>query len=245
MSLPALRLRLAQVTEATPPSPGLRTGIAELDAALPDGVPRGRVTALTGAPGAGRTAVVRQLVAAALAQQADVAYIDGARTLTARDWAHLAVHDGFHVVRPPVPSRAAWCADLLLRSGAFGLVVLDGGPRLERSIAARLAGLAREKDAALVLLAGEEHGGTVMSALRLAVRRERRRWRRVVAITVQKGGERVQVELPHDVPLPVHLGVHAEPPDRRAAAWHEPGMAGATGTGSGTSKGRVRGRFKK
>ena len=34
------------------------------------------------------------------------------------------------MIRPRDPARAAWCADVLLRSGAFALVVLDGAPPL-------------------------------------------------------------------------------------------------------------------
>jgi recombination protein RecA len=53
---------------------------------------------------------------------------------------------------------AAKAADLLVRSGAFGLVVLDlgGEARLPAHATSRLAMLARQHDAAIVCLTGKE-----------------------------------------------------------------------------------------
>jgi recombination protein RecA len=53
---------------------------------------------------------------------------------------------------------AAKAADLLVRSGAFGLVVLDlgGEARLPMHATSRLAMLARQHDAAIVCLTGKE-----------------------------------------------------------------------------------------
>lgn len=218
MSLVALKARLADLTEsAAPASPGLPTGIAPLDRALPGGLPRGKVSVLVGPPGSGRTSVGRCIVETALAGQLDVAVVDAQRTLAALDWAHLGEHDGFRVVRPPRPEQAAWCTDLLLRSGAFGLVVLDGGPTLDRTTAARLAGLARQHDAALLVLA-DDGAAPPSAAVRLVVRREPRRWKRLVVIQVEKGGLRERVEVPHAVRLVRRLAGHAEGPDRRGAA---------------------------
>jgi len=58
------------------------------------------------------------------------------------------------VVRVPGTPEAAGAADLLLRSGAFALVVLDLGPRANLSIPAqtRLVGLAKQHETALVCL---------------------------------------------------------------------------------------------
>src|SRR5438067_1194886 len=83
----------------------------------------GRLTELLGAPGTGKTTLTRRLVARALADGVWVAYVDAARTLDARDWAPLTAASGpLWVVRPAEAARGAWCADVLLRSGAFGLV---------------------------------------------------------------------------------------------------------------------------
>ncbi len=178
MSIAALRQQLAEIVEGVRPAmPGVPTGLAALDAALPDrGLPRGRLTEITGAPGSGRTTVIRQVVAATLRAGWWVAYVDAARTLAPRDWAALGAHDdSLWVVRPEDPNRGAWCADVLLRSGAFGLVVLDGAPALSRPVAVRLVRLARASDAAFVLLAPDgEHAG-VAGALQLRVQRARRK----------------------------------------------------------------------
>ena len=152
--------------------PGLATGMPALDAVLPGhGLPRGRLTEITGAPGSGRTTIARQLVAATLQAGWWVAYVDAARTLAPRDWAALGAHDGLWVVRPDDASRGAWCADVLLRSGAFGLVVLDGAPVLSRPVAVRLVRLARSSDAAFVLLAPDGQHAGVAGALQLRVQR--------------------------------------------------------------------------
>ena len=221
VSIAALRQQLAEIVEGTrPTTPGLATGLAALDAALPGGgLPRGRLTEITGAPGSGVTTLARQLVAAALGAGWWVAYVDAARTLAPRDWAALGAHEGLWVVRPPQAARGAWCADVLLRSGAFGLVVLDGAPALPRALADRLMRLARASDAAFVLLgAGGQRSG-VAGALQLRVQRARKRapttldlavrlagqspapasapaQSRRFAITIEKGGpvQRVEVE---------------------------------------------------
>ncbi len=199
--------------------PGLATGMAALDAVLPGhGLPRGRLTEITGAPGSGRTTIARQLVAATLQAGWWVAYVDAARTLAPRDWAALGAHDGLWVVRPDDSSRGAWCADVLLRSGAFGLVVLDGAPALSRPVAVRLVRLARARDAAFVLLAPDGQHAGVAGALQLRVQRASAKRRtepldltarlegparprpRRLFITIEKGGpaQRVEVECASD-----------------------------------------------
>src|SRR5688500_20180872 len=90
-----------------------------------------------------------------------VAYIDAARTLDPRDWAHLGERQGIWMIRPREAPRAPWCADVLLRSGAFALVVLDGAPPLSRQTCVRLTRLARETTAALLVL-GEGPGGATL-----------------------------------------------------------------------------------
>lgn len=62
------------------------------------------------------------------------------------------------VIWAPDPLGAARAADLLVRSGGFGLVVVDLGTeaRLPIAVQTRLAGLAREHEAALVFLTEKE-----------------------------------------------------------------------------------------
>ena len=134
------------------------TGLARLDRALGGGIPRGRVTEISGPLAVGKTALLRRLVAQVLHTGAWVAWIDATRTLAPAPWAALGSR--FVVIRPPDTTRSAWTADLLLRSGVFALVVIDGAPPLSRVHGVRLAQLARERDAACVVLEHHESGRT-------------------------------------------------------------------------------------
>ena len=117
MSLSLLRQQLSEIISGTKSgTPGLVTGISALDAVLPNnGLPRGRLTELVGAPGSGKTTIVRQMVERAVNDGWWVAYVDAARTLTPRDWTHVSdsARDGLWVVRPRDAARGAWCADPL------------------------------------------------------------------------------------------------------------------------------------
>ncbi len=196
-SLALLRQQLATVVAPErPAAPGLSTGVPALDALLlAGGLPRGRLTELVGTTGSGRTTVLRRLVATTVAQGAAVAIVDAARTLDPRDWemgvltrvvpaaqlrtggaaAWGAAHDPSRlvVVRPADAARGAWCADVLLRSGAFALVVLDGAPAVSRAVAVRLMGLAREREAAFVVSGAPGQGTHLGGAVRLRVERVR------------------------------------------------------------------------
>jgi len=219
MSLAALRLRIASVVAGTPSqAPGLPTGLTRLDDVLVGGgIPRGRISEWMAPAGAGKTTLARQLAAQTLRAGHGVAWIDAQRTLDPTSLASdLAAA---WVVRPPDPSRGAWCADLLLRSGGFALVILDGGPVLPRPIAVRLAQLARDADAALLLLGDGTRATDGGSALRLRlaapVAGHRRR------LTLEKGGlhpHPVPLALDHAVPVPHRLCAHPEIPDRRGVA---------------------------
>jgi recombination protein RecA len=156
-----------------PPTPALPTGVAALDAVLlGGGLPRGRLTEIAGPTGSGKTTLARAIVESTVAAHGWVAYVDAQRTLDARDWVHLGDAEGVWVIRPRDAGRAAWCADVLLRSGAFALVVLDGAPMLSKSAAVRLTRLARESNAVLVLLADRTGAASQLGgAVRLLVER--------------------------------------------------------------------------
>ena len=240
MSVSALRQQLAAVL--APPRVGgaaaIPTGIEALDHALSDGgIPSGRLTEIQGALGSGRTTLVRQLVLAAVASRRWVAVIDGSRTLAPREWAEAGDSGRLWVIRPPGADRSAWCTDILLRSGAFSLVVLDSAPALSREVAIRLTRLAKEHDAALVLVGDHP---VIGSAVRLRVRRTRSEVRgqrserpeargqrpeesRVtshesrITIRIEKGGSQV-VEVPCAIEMAHRLRSHSEVPDRRGVA---------------------------
>jgi RecA/RadA recombinase len=230
-ALLALKQRLAEVTAPTDVSgvggfsstPGLATGIEGLDRVLVGGIPFGRLTEIVGPMGSGKTTVVRSVVAAAVARGIGVAYIDAERTLAPREWAEVAAAagDGLWVVRPAESGRGgAWSADVLLRSGGFGLVVLDGVPRLTRAVAVRLIQLARQVEGQAVLIAvGDEDTGWRASALGSALRlRVRRAERSGVVVVVEKGGNHQTVEVGCGVRLARRLCAHPEVPDRRGVA---------------------------
>ncbi len=150
-ALTALRSRLDEVVGgARLAGPAWATGITPLDAALGGGIPRGRITEVVGAMGVGKTALLRQVVTRVLQSGGWVAWVDARRTLAPQPWAGLGTR--LVMVRPHDHRRGAWCADVLLRSGVFALVVLDGAPLLSRVHGVRLAQLARERDAACVIL---------------------------------------------------------------------------------------------
>jgi recombination protein RecA len=218
-ALVALRAKLAEVV-ARPRADGesavLPTGIAALDAVLTGGgLPRGRLTELVAAPGSGATTLLWQWVAQALRLGTWAAVIDAQRTLAPADWAAFA-ESPVWVVHPPAPARAAWCADVLLRSGAFGLVVLDGAPAASRETLLRLTRLAADADAALVLLQRGSAASTPGSALRLAVERPAPD---AIAVQVRKGGAPQRVLLPAGATPPLTMPPLGEGPDRRGAAW--------------------------
>ncbi len=141
----------------------LSTGFERLDALLPEGgLPRGRATEWIGPRSCGKTALLRAVLGRVAAMGEPVAYVDGGWTLFAPDWVELAER-GFWVVRPGDTGEAAWSADLLLRSGAFGAVVLDPGgsgtgsavngtPGLRRNVAVRLQRLAEEAESVFVVM---------------------------------------------------------------------------------------------
>ena len=133
------------------------TGVGPLDAALPaGGLPRGRVTLWR--PGGGATAVLRAACASVVAGGERAAWVDGAGVVSGACWV-----DGPLLFRPD-PTNATACAEELLRSGGFALVVLTGGApggvstgawRLSDGVGVRLGRGAREGGAAFVAVAGD------------------------------------------------------------------------------------------
>lgn len=235
MSLPALRQQLAAIL--APPRVGdaaaIPTGIAALDRALSDGgVPNGRLTEIQGARGSGRTTLVRHLVLTAVESRRWVAVIDGTRTLAPREWAEAGESGRLWVIRPPGADRSAWCADILLRSGAFSLVVLDSPPALPRPVAIRLTRLAREHDVALVIVGDAP---VIGSAVRLRVTRTKARGQGPgqmpaihesrnthhasrLSVVLEKGGVQHAVEVSCAFEMARRLRAHPEVPDRRGVA---------------------------
>lgn len=160
MALPKLHHALPPLERLLPPrARGLRFGIPALDVLLPGGLPRGRITSLEAPLGSGGTALLLALAETTLRADEGVAFVDAARTLAPQAAAHLADLGRFWVVRPRGTESAWWCADVLLRTGAFGLVVVDQAPAPHRNVAVRLQRIAADKDCALVVRGREVREG--------------------------------------------------------------------------------------
>lgn len=160
-------------------SEAVATGLPALDGLLPrGGLPRGGATEWNGPRSCGKTALLRAVLSRLREEGEAVALVDARRTLYAPDWTGVGTAgEGLWVVRPPSGSEAAWCADILLRSGAFGGVALvlgeegppggkrGGGRGLRRSAAVRLQRLAEEAGSVFVAV-----GSLPVAALRLRFR---------------------------------------------------------------------------
>lgn len=142
-------------------APGVATGVAALDAILPGaGLPRGRISVWE--PGVGCGAVMRSACRAALARGERAAWIDAAGTASGElPWTGVAL------VRPAEPREALVCAEELVRSGGFALVILSG-LATTGSERVRLTRSVREGGTALVELSGEGHMAAVRFRSRIA-----------------------------------------------------------------------------
>ncbi len=148
------------------------TNIPALDRALPGGgLPRGKLTAW--APAAGAATVLRSACRAAIAGGERAAWIDGTETLTyGWGWTDVDGADGGAalplLVQPNDRMNALRCAEFVLRSGAFALVVLEmaAGSEPAGTETVRLTRATRDGGAALVALT--ERGS--MAALRITSR---------------------------------------------------------------------------
>ncbi|MBW2276747.1 MAG: recombinase A [Deltaproteobacteria bacterium] len=123
------------------------------------------------------------------------------------------------VVRTPSSTRALRAADKLIRSGAFGLVVLDMTPTLAlprsgESWLARLLGLARKHDTAVVLLTEKRGEAPSLSSL-VSLRGESRR--SPSPLSDGHGGEGPGVRLAREACLTVEIRVLKD--KRRAPGW--------------------------
>jgi hypothetical protein len=242
VSLPNLQLSFPERLQRLVPTVrrGLAFGMPALDAAFPSGVPRGQITVLDAPLGSGGTTLLLALAEATLRSDEGVALVDAERSLAPQAAAHLATLGPFWVVRPQAGENAWWCADVLLRTGAFGLVIVDRGPAPARRVTVRLQRLAHDKDGALVVRVAQtarrqDRSGYQPSAygaaVVLAVEPPTRgpgfvpalagwgsAWpaARALRVTILKGGAPRAAEVVVGVPLPDRLRPHWAVHDRRA-----------------------------
>jgi recombination protein RecA len=118
-------MRLGEETRA--PLEVIPTGAISLDIALGvGGLPRGRVVEIYGPESSGKTTVALHAVASAQAQGGVVAFIDAEHALDPEYAKALGVDtDALLVSQPDSGEQALEIADMLVRSGALALVVID------------------------------------------------------------------------------------------------------------------------
>src|ERR1051326_8414453 len=118
-------MRMGDQTRA--PIDVIPTGSIALDAALGvGGLPRGRVVEIYGPESSGKTTVALHAVANAQAAGGIVAFIDAEHALDPEYAQRLGVDtDALLVSQPDSGEQALEIADMLIRSGALDLIVID------------------------------------------------------------------------------------------------------------------------
>ena len=113
--------------EARAPIEVIPTGAIALDVALGiGGLPRGRVVEIYGPEGSGKTTVALHAVASAQKAGGIAAFIDAEHALDPEYAKRLGVDtDGLLVSQPDTGEQALEIADMLIRSGAIDVVVID------------------------------------------------------------------------------------------------------------------------
>jgi recombination protein RecA len=107
--------------------PVISTGSLALDHALGiGGIPRGRVTELFGPESSGKTTLALQIVAEAQKQEGIAAFVDAEHALDVTYARKLGVNcDELLVSQPDTGEQALEIAEVLVRSGAMDVVVVD------------------------------------------------------------------------------------------------------------------------
>jgi recombination protein RecA len=158
----------------------VRSRLPELDAALGGGFPRGVIATLEGPAGAGRSSVAARLLAEATAGGGLGALIelpdgpDGALYPPGLATAGVDL-ERLLVIHAPDAAGAARAADIVLRSGAFGVVVLPA-LTLRAQAWTRLASLTHRTNAVLVALGDASDELRYFASLRVRLRAARLEW---------------------------------------------------------------------
>ena len=141
----------------------VRTGLEPLDRALAGGFPRGAISTLEGPASSGRTSLAARLLAVATAGGGAAALVDwradpnGSAFAPSLGAAGVAL-ERLLIVRVGEALEVVRAADILLRSGAFGAIVIPAVPS-SRSVGSavwtRLASLAHHANAVLLVVGNE------------------------------------------------------------------------------------------
>ena len=170
----------------------LSSGLAPLDDLIDGGIPRGRISEITGRAGSGKTSIAASFAKSATHRGEVAAWLDGSGSFDPESMAAAGVELGrmlwasmttaatstrmSRVAASPLARRQSAiikAAELVLEAGGFGLVVLDFGeaPRaLTHASALRIARAAERSGAAVIALAPWRMCGT-FAALSLATSR--------------------------------------------------------------------------
>src|SRR5471032_1217521 len=154
------------------------SGIADFDRVLSGGFPRGTIGTLEGAPSSGRTALAARLLA--VATRRGLAAVVGDELFPPALAAAGVRLERLLIVPVAGPVEAARAADILLRSGAFGVIVIPALPSGRGTGSAtwtRLASLAHRANALLLALGNEASGELrYFASVRVETAIERVRW---------------------------------------------------------------------
>ena len=177
----------------------LSSGLAPLDALIDGGIPRGRISEITGRAGSGKTSIAASFAAFATRRGEVAAWLDASGAFDPESMAAAGVELGRmlwasmktttasrQMARATLPyarfaaaplarhqSAIVKAAELVLEAGGFGLVVVDFGeaPRaLAHASALRIARAAERSGAAVIAIAPWRMCGT-FAALSLAASR--------------------------------------------------------------------------
>lgn len=107
--------------------PAISTGSLQLDIALGiGGLPKGRVVEIFGPESSGKTTLTLSVIAQAQKQGATCAFIDAEHALDPQYAAKLGVDvDDLYVSQPDTGEQALEITDMLVRSGAVDVIVVD------------------------------------------------------------------------------------------------------------------------
>jgi len=113
--------------EAVPGIPVISTGALPLDVALGvGGVPRGRVTEIYGPESSGKTTLTLHVIAEAQKLNGVAAFIDAEHALDVGYARQLGVRtDDLLISQPDTGEQALEITEMLLRSGAMDIIVID------------------------------------------------------------------------------------------------------------------------
>ncbi|OQX36235.1 MAG: recombinase RecA [Oceanospirillales bacterium LUC14_002_19_P2] len=109
------------------PIPAISTGSLQLDIALGiGGLPKGRVVEIYGPESSGKTTLTLSVIAEAQKQVATCAFVDAEHALDPEYARRLGVNvDDLYVSQPDTGEQALEITDMLVRSGAVDVVIVD------------------------------------------------------------------------------------------------------------------------